>query len=359
MEESKYDIALSFAGEDRDYVEKVAFHLKSFGVRVFYDKYEQVNLWGKDLYSHLSDIYHKRAQYTVIFISAHYKDKLWTNHERESAQARAFREKQEYILPARFDDTEVPGILPTTGYVDLRSYAPRDFALLLRKKLNLKAQSKLSGDASNLDVEIKTLVDDLWEKLDSENLQGEDAWVEGYNILDRFRFRVDDDEMVFKLYTEILSVVEVFMGSIWRDTDFVLNLFTQTDYRKKALQEYLYYNYSNCTNDYSTVSGVLKSAEVAIERGMIPIYTNCIRKAALTLASAYGLGEKRPAMFSRTYEGHALEWFLKLIDEHGGIHDIPDYEIIIPKFRARSREIKDEIEARLNKRKQDESRNQT
>ncbi len=40
-----YDVALSFAGEDRDYVEEVATILKSFKVRVFYDKFEETNLW--------------------------------------------------------------------------------------------------------------------------------------------------------------------------------------------------------------------------------------------------------------------------------------------------------------------------
>jgi hypothetical protein len=33
-----YDVALSFAGEDRDYVDKVAKMLHALGVRVFYDK---------------------------------------------------------------------------------------------------------------------------------------------------------------------------------------------------------------------------------------------------------------------------------------------------------------------------------
>ena len=47
--EYKYDIALSFAGEDREYVEKVATLLKENGVKVFYDKFEQVDLWGKDV----------------------------------------------------------------------------------------------------------------------------------------------------------------------------------------------------------------------------------------------------------------------------------------------------------------------
>lgn len=43
----RYDIVLSFAGEDRGYVEDVAEFLNDRGVVVFYDKYEQVTLWGK------------------------------------------------------------------------------------------------------------------------------------------------------------------------------------------------------------------------------------------------------------------------------------------------------------------------
>ena len=130
-----FDIALSFAGEDRQYVEEVAKVLRSMGFRVFYDKYETVSLWGKNLYTHLSEVYLQLARYVVVFISKHYKEKLWTNHERESAQARAFMEKREYILPARFDDTQIPGVLPTVGYIDLTGYSPRQFAELVKQKI--------------------------------------------------------------------------------------------------------------------------------------------------------------------------------------------------------------------------------
>jgi hypothetical protein len=51
-----YDVCFSFAGEDREYVEKVAANLIALGVRVFYDRYEQAVLWGKDLYVHLADV---------------------------------------------------------------------------------------------------------------------------------------------------------------------------------------------------------------------------------------------------------------------------------------------------------------
>jgi hypothetical protein len=99
----KYHVALSFAGEDRKYVDEVAKRLQKDGVKVFYDKFEETKLWGKDLYSYFSDIYQNQAFFTIMFISEAYKEKLWSNHERKSAQSRAFSENREYILPAFFD----------------------------------------------------------------------------------------------------------------------------------------------------------------------------------------------------------------------------------------------------------------
>lgn len=133
--EIKIDVALSFAAEDRSYVEMVVEQLKARGVSFFYDYYQQADLWGKDLYEHLVDVYRNRAQYTVMFVSKYYREKLWTNHERRAAQSRALEESREYILPARFDDTDIPGLLPTTAFVDLRLSSPVQVALLLCDKL--------------------------------------------------------------------------------------------------------------------------------------------------------------------------------------------------------------------------------
>ncbi|WP_108867885.1 toll/interleukin-1 receptor domain-containing protein [Aquimarina aquimarini] len=145
----EYDVALSFAGENRAYVEEVANSLKIRGIRVFYDLFEETNLWGKNLYEYLSEIYQNRALYTVMFISGFYNQKLWTNHERASMQARAFQESREYILPARFDDTEIPGILKTVGYINLKNRTPDEFAALIEKKLS-KDQSFLKNRWSKI-----------------------------------------------------------------------------------------------------------------------------------------------------------------------------------------------------------------
>ncbi|MDR1528922.1 MAG: TIR domain-containing protein [Burkholderiales bacterium] len=132
----KFHVALSFAGEDRVYVDAVAKALQAEGVDIFYDKFEEVDLWGKYLYTHLSDVYQNRAVFTVMFVSDAYRKKLWTNHERKSAQARAFTESHEYILPAFFDESvEEPGLLKTTGHIALAGRSPAALAELITKKL--------------------------------------------------------------------------------------------------------------------------------------------------------------------------------------------------------------------------------
>lgn len=140
MPSPDYDIALSFAGEDRPYVAEVAAGLHELGLRVFYDRYEEVDLWGKNLYAHLDDVYRRKAQYCVMFLSRHYAKKNWTNHERSSAQARAFEEGREYILPVRLDDTAIPGVLPTISYIDGRSHSPAELAAKIAQKTGMDTE---------------------------------------------------------------------------------------------------------------------------------------------------------------------------------------------------------------------------
>ena len=132
----EFDVALSFAGEDRAYAEALAVLLNSGGYTFFYDKYERAELWGKNLYVHLTTVYKDKADYCVVFLSENYARKLWTRLELRSAQARAFEENREYILPVRLDDTEIEGILPTVGYLDLREVSIEEVYQELTQKLS-------------------------------------------------------------------------------------------------------------------------------------------------------------------------------------------------------------------------------
>ena len=118
----KYDVAISFAGEQRTEARAIANCITNAGLNVFFDEYEDATLWGMDLYEHLSDVYQNQARYCIILVSKAYADKVWTNHERRNAQARALREKQSYILPVRFDNTDLPGLAPTIAYLNFSQY---------------------------------------------------------------------------------------------------------------------------------------------------------------------------------------------------------------------------------------------
>ena len=146
----EYDVCLSFAGEDRNYVDEVAKTLKSQKIKVFYDLYEQSQLWGKDLYQRLDDVYSNHARYCVIFISKAYSERLWTKHELKSAQTRAFNENEEYILPARFDDTKIPGIRDTVAYIDLRKVNSSAFAEIIIEKINSNPQINIDFVLTNV-----------------------------------------------------------------------------------------------------------------------------------------------------------------------------------------------------------------
>lgn len=131
----RYHVALSFAGSEREYVERVAINLRDNGVRVFYDEFESGYLWGEDLYTYLDDIYQKQSDLVVMFVSKSYAERRWTIHEREAAQARSLGESRSYILPVRFDDTEVPGLRETVGYRDATKETPEELAQAIVSKL--------------------------------------------------------------------------------------------------------------------------------------------------------------------------------------------------------------------------------
>ena len=131
----RWDVALSFASAQRHYVEQVAGALTARGVRCFFDADEQIELWGKYLAEELPAIYAERAAAVVVFISAEYAARDWTRLERRAALNRAVQERREYVLPARFDDTPLPGLLSDMVAVDLQARTPQQFAAMIADKL--------------------------------------------------------------------------------------------------------------------------------------------------------------------------------------------------------------------------------
>jgi tetratricopeptide (TPR) repeat protein len=138
---SRWDIAISFAGEDRPTAQQLATDLKNRGLMVFYDDDEQAQLLGENLTEYLVDVYKNQANYCVVLVSQSYVRKRWTRHEWRAAQARAFEQMNKaYILPVRLDDAELPDLLPTVGYISLQHRSLAEAALIIWEKVRHSAE---------------------------------------------------------------------------------------------------------------------------------------------------------------------------------------------------------------------------
>jgi hypothetical protein len=133
--EFEYDVALSFAGEDRGYVQPIAQRLRDAGAKVFYDEFQKSAMWGEDLIVFFDEIFRKKARYAVVFISRPYVDKHWPTHESRSAQARALIQDATYLLPVRLDGAELPGLQPTIGFIDARETGREGLIELILEKI--------------------------------------------------------------------------------------------------------------------------------------------------------------------------------------------------------------------------------
>lgn len=132
----KYQVALSFAGEDREYAKKLYELLKDKNITVFYDENEQHKLWGKNLEKELQLIYQEKSRYCLVLVSKHYSQKDWTMAELEFILQRSFP-NVDHILPLRIDDTKIPGIKKTIGYIDTRRHTMEKVADLIEEKLKI------------------------------------------------------------------------------------------------------------------------------------------------------------------------------------------------------------------------------
>lgn len=114
----EYDIALSFAGENREVVEKIATILRENGVSIFYDNFEKHKLWGKRLSQYFQETYGKNTHFVVLFISKEYSAKDWTDFEFTIAHIESKNRKTEFILPVHIDNTQLEGLPHDMAYLD-------------------------------------------------------------------------------------------------------------------------------------------------------------------------------------------------------------------------------------------------
>lgn len=103
---SKYDFALSFAGERREIAKAIAESLQEHELEVFYDKDHQHLLLASDVEQYLGPIYRSEARFVIALLSKEYPKKIWTKFESENFKER-FGDNS--VIPIWFTDAP-PGM---------------------------------------------------------------------------------------------------------------------------------------------------------------------------------------------------------------------------------------------------------
>ena len=147
MSNFAYQVALSFASEQRCYVNKVARHLQARSIAVFYDGFERVQLWGRNGTEAFHEAFSSQAAYVVMCVSKAYVEKAWPRHERRSALSRMIDDKCEYVLPVRFDDTQVPGLPEDVIFLYANQFTPAALSEMIAEKLGVRP---FEGKASDV-----------------------------------------------------------------------------------------------------------------------------------------------------------------------------------------------------------------
>lgn len=96
----KYDIALSFAEEDRNIAVALARELGRKGISVYYYPDNIIETAGKQLSQKLTEIYTKDAKYAVVIVSDHYFQKKFAEIEFEAIKNRVSESPDNvYMIP--------------------------------------------------------------------------------------------------------------------------------------------------------------------------------------------------------------------------------------------------------------------
>jgi tetratricopeptide (TPR) repeat protein len=183
----RFDIALSFPGEHRGFVEAVAGHLAAaFGrERVLYDKYYEAEFAQLNLDVNLPSLYRTQSELIVLFLYPDYKDKRWCRLElRAIRQLIETTEAKRIMLFRHGYDVDFSdlGIYDGDGRVNLEGRTPDDIAALIVRRFHLNrgtTPSKPPDPARTIPVDIGRIDKYAPEQLigrEAETAVLDDAW---------------------------------------------------------------------------------------------------------------------------------------------------------------------------------------
>jgi tetratricopeptide (TPR) repeat protein len=139
MSAKRFRIAFSFAGEKRDFVEKVARILAArFGeAAILYDKFHEAEFARYDLGIYLPKLYGEQSELIIPVLCLNYDKKRWTGWEWLHVYGLLTKEDGQRVMPCRFEYANADGLSPASGFIELDRKTPEEAAALILERLAL------------------------------------------------------------------------------------------------------------------------------------------------------------------------------------------------------------------------------
>lgn len=221
---TEYDLAFSFAGEDRPYVRQVKEECEKLGLKVYYDEDRKIDQWGKSIIGEQRKVYSGyKTKHFVPFISQYYFTKPTPTDEFKSALAESTK-RERYILPIKLDESDisVEYLHSDTQYLKKSDYIPQRLAAALNKIVQ-------GIDAPAKDVE-KLLEDELDLSGPKVTPHNYSKYEEAESLLAYIadQFRLNSEKLKAEGYVPVIRINDnKLMIQVERDgkTLFILNAF--------------------------------------------------------------------------------------------------------------------------------------
>jgi hypothetical protein len=135
----RFEVALSFPGEHRDYGKEVVEHLvTTFDKdRIFYDRFYEAEFARPDLDVYLPNLYRTQSELIVLFLCPEYAAKRWCRLEWRNIRQLIATVDASRIMFLRYgfdgDLTEL-GIMPGDGTIDFKGRPAQEIAKRIRDR---------------------------------------------------------------------------------------------------------------------------------------------------------------------------------------------------------------------------------
>ncbi|ABW29287.1 toll/interleukin-1 receptor domain-containing protein [Acaryochloris marina] len=142
--QKRFRIAFSFAGENRDFVARIANFLadRFSKEQLLYDKFHEGEFARSDLAFYLPSLYEKEADLVVAILCNNYNEKKWCGLEWNAIYSVLMQRKNEEVMLLRFGNCEPTGLFGLAGFVDLDDKTPEETAVLILSRLAINEGRK-------------------------------------------------------------------------------------------------------------------------------------------------------------------------------------------------------------------------